>query len=125
MGDVVTSHWVTSRAATHASFNIGKFETLELHDRRTYPDPDLDFDRMSLEEIRLFITETDNQMAFARDHGADKLFVIGLSHQRNRAQAELKRRTNGHDPHANAGVYDENAAILTTAGFDGVTEIHR
>jgi hypothetical protein len=59
---------------------------------RAYPAPDPNFGVMSTEEIRSFIAETDDHISFARTHGADELFVIGLSDQRNRAQAEMRRR---------------------------------
>lgn len=91
-------------------------------EQRTYPDPDPDFDRMSLEEIRTFIRQTENTIVFGRDHGAEEIFVTGLVQQRRRAEAALKRRTNGHDSHANPDTYDEIAAILTAAGFDGISE---
>src|SRR4029453_10274955 len=57
-----------------------------------YPGPDPDFDSMSSAEILSFISETDSHISFAKDHGADELFIIGLSDQRKRAQAELTRR---------------------------------
>jgi hypothetical protein len=72
---------------------------------RVYPGPDPNFDLMTSEEIRSFITETENHIAFARDHGADELFIIGLADQRSRASAELARR-NGNGAAATEPLID-------------------
>jgi Helix-turn-helix domain len=57
-----------------------------------YPGPDPDFDVMSADELRTFITETDDKIVFGRDHEAEELFVIGLVDQRHRAEAVLACR---------------------------------
>src|SRR5262245_35686103 len=56
-----------------------------------YPDNDPLFWQMTAATIREFIAETNEKIQFAKKHGAEEIFIIGLSDQRARAAAELAR----------------------------------
>jgi hypothetical protein len=62
-----------------------------------FPGADPDFDLMSANELEAFIAESDNTIAFGRDHGAEEIFLIGLQQQRRRAEAQLARRNGRPD----------------------------
>jgi len=80
-----------------------------------YPENDPPFWQMTAPTIREFITETDEKIQFAKEHGAQELFIIGLGDQRSRAAAELARR-NGHRP-APIATDDPIAATLQGCGL--------
>src|SRR5262245_41093464 len=85
-------------------------------EQKVYPNPDPDFSLMTADKLRAFIADTDDRTIFAREHGAEELFIIGLSDQRARAAAELSRR-NGNG--ATAPVSDDPiGATLQAAGLN-------
>ena len=68
-GDIVTSRWVTAQPAMHASFNIGKFETLEIRNPRPYP-------------VTVFVNQVAHDMIPGAVRGRDGQVIV-IPRQKN------------------------------------------
>jgi putative DNA primase/helicase len=87
-------------------------------EQKVYPAPDPDFSSMTMADLLAFIAESDDQIKYAREKGAEELFVIGLCDQRARAAAQLGR-LNGNGTTATLSD-DPIAATLQAAGLSEI-----